>query len=85
MHYVKEAYVSETTRVKYDISAKPNLNGTGTYRYTGAGGASSYAYKSHERKILTQIPLPRIPTYKPSSSLKAVMNDLAVLHVIRKR
>lgn len=63
-------------------------NGVGTYHGTNftTTTPSSYKMKMYDRSVLSvgNIPLPEFPSYSPSSSLKAVVNDLAVLHQLRK-
>jgi hypothetical protein len=41
--------------------------------------------KMHKRDLITTIPMPRVPTWKPSTSYKAVLNGLALLTVLNKR
>lgn len=40
---------------------------------------SSYEYTSHERTVLTGIPLPARPTYDPSKSWRAIMHGISLL------
>jgi len=39
-------------------------------------------YKSHVREVISTIPLPDFPRYEPSTSLRAVANGLALLHIL---
>lgn len=41
-------------------------------------------YESHSRQAIASIPLPRMPTYNPSRSLKAVMHGLSLLRILRR-
>lgn len=60
--------------------------------YTDRHGYSAVAqipgqYKQfrHKRDVLTSIPLPRLPSWKPSQSYKAVLNGVALLASVNKR
>lgn len=44
---------------------------------------ASYEYESHQRTVLSTIPLPALPTYKPSKSLRNVLQGLSLLTVLR--
>lgn len=48
-------------------------------------GVPKYTYESHERGVITSIPLPRIPRWDPSKSWKAVLNGLSLLGVLNQR
>jgi hypothetical protein len=44
-----------------------------------------YRYRDYRRAWFQDISIPPLPTYKPSRSLKAVVNDLSLLAVLRSR
>lgn len=44
-----------------------------------------YDLTTHKRDLITDIPLPRVPTWKPSRSWKTIMNGIALLTSVNKR
>jgi len=42
-------------------------------------------YKSHQRVLQTGIPLPRVPSWNPSTSFKTLANDIALLKLISSK
>lgn len=73
--------VSQVDRTKYDHYERLVYvkNGYTHTSESGDGRPGIYKYRSHQRTIMGSVPLPSLPPYKPSRSLKAVANGLALL------
>lgn len=50
-----------------------------------SSGAATYVKSMHRRDLFTHIPIPPVPSYKPSTSLKAVANGIALLTALNKK
>jgi hypothetical protein len=68
-----------TTKLKYSHKFVPGYFGDDTVIRE-----PSYEYNSHKRTVLTTIPLPALPTYKPSTAFKNVLQGLSLLTILRK-
>lgn len=69
--------VSTVTKVKYNHNVKLKFTNTHGVTYSNHNGVRTF--ESHRRDIGHTLPLPSLPTYKPSTSYKAVINGLALL------
>jgi len=45
----------------------------------------SFSYNSHKRDVINSIPIPPLPRYEPSQSLRTIANGLALLTAVNKR
>lgn len=69
--------VSTVTKVKYNHNVKLKYTNAFGVTYSNHNGAN--VFESHKRDIGYTLPLPSLPTYKPSTSYRAVINGLALL------
>lgn len=71
--------VRTTTSEKVKYSHNSKTIKTTAYGPVYHNMQDQVTYESHERFAASTIPLPSLPTYKPSKSLRAVANGLALL------
>jgi hypothetical protein len=74
---VKSTIGTVTTKREYKAVEHP----TG---YDSIDVLPTYSYKEHKRAVVSGVPIPPLPTYKPSGSLMSVLNDLSVLALLRR-
>jgi hypothetical protein len=74
---VKSTVGTVTTKREYKCTEYPS-------GYDSVSPWPSYSYKEHSRATVSSIPIPSLPTYKPSGSLMSVLNDLSVLALLRR-
>lgn len=82
LHGVQDIRGTVTRKWKSAItSTVTTANAYGKYYSVITPGR--YTYRSHQRDVVTQIPLPNLPTYRPSTSLRAVANGISLLVLLK--
>lgn len=74
---VSNMNVSTVTKVKYNHNVKLKYTNAHGTTYSNHNGA--YIFESHKRDVSHTIPLPSLPSYKPSRSYKTIVNGLMLL------
>lgn len=71
-----------TKKHRYSHESHPSsLKSAGYYPLVKA----KTTYASHERVVMTGIPLPRVPTWNPSKSWRAIMHGISLLTTLNHR
>lgn len=82
LHGVEQTTGTVTRKFKgATISTIIRDNAYGINRSCKAAG--TYVVETHERSVVSTIPLPNMPTYRPSTSFRAVANGISLLVLLK--